>query len=150
MLRISLSLLLKVEERALVLFNGSSEADKACSVLPFHQTDRLHEAAAGTYLQVSLKVETNERRPNYQHRIIFIAAIGSIMYNNSRITDLRTDTNARAAELRSDLGKRIDDLRDSVNRRIDDKFQLLDAKLDRILEMLATHDQRLYKLENPK
>ena len=84
--------------------------------------------------------------------LIFIAAIGSIMYNNSRITDLRAAMDGRFSGMdkRIDgLDKRIDDFRASVNQHIDDKFKLLDAKLDRIIEMLASHDARLYKLEHP-
>ncbi|HZQ54433.1 MAG TPA: hypothetical protein VFB14_19685 [Bryobacteraceae bacterium] len=77
--------------------------------------------------------------------IIFIAAIGSIMYNNSRITDLRVAIDGRF----SGIDKRMDDLRNSVNQHLDDKFKLLDTKLDRIIEMLASHDARLYKLEHP-
>jgi hypothetical protein len=84
--------------------------------------------------------------------LVFVAAIRPIMYNNSRITDLRNDMNARFGEFRADVGKRFDDIDkrfDDVNRHIEGKYKLLDAKLDRIIEMLASHDQRLYKLEHP-
>jgi hypothetical protein len=46
----------------------------------------------------------------------FLAAIVAVLFNNSRISDLR----------------------DSVNQHIEDKFKLLDTKLDHIIEMLAT------------
>ena len=75
--------------------------------------------------------------------LVFVASIGSIVYNSSRITDLRTDLNSRF----SGIDKRIDDLRDSVNRHIDDKFNLLDQKLDHIIEMLVNHRERISKLE---
>ena len=71
--------------------------------------------------------------------IVFVASIGSTVYNNSRITDLRTDMNSRF----SAVDKRFDD----VNRHIGDKFNLLDQKLDHIIEMLASHHERISKLE---
>jgi hypothetical protein len=55
----------------------------------------------------------------------FLAAIVAVLFNNSRISDLR----------------------DSVNQHIEDKFKLLDTKLDHIIEMLATYDARITKLE---
>jgi hypothetical protein len=55
----------------------------------------------------------------------FLAAIVAVLFNNSRISDLR----------------------DSVNQHIEDKFKLLDTKLDHIIELLATYDARITKLE---
>ena len=75
--------------------------------------------------------------------IIFVAALASVLYNNSRISDLRTDVGNRITDLRNDLGKRFD----ATDRHIEDKFNLLDTKLDRVLDMLAGHDSRLHKLE---
>jgi hypothetical protein len=66
----------------------------------------------------------------------FLAAAIAVLFNNSRIGDLRTDMNVR-----------ITDLRDSINRHIDDKHAMLDSKLDHIIEMLATHHDRITKLE---
>lgn len=83
--------------------------------------------------------------------IVFVAALGSIMYNNARITDLRGSMEGRFSSMEgrfSSLDKRIDDMRDSVNRHIDDKFNLLNQKLDHIIEMLASHHERISKLEN--
>ena len=93
--------------------------------------------------------------------LIFVAAIGSILYNNSRITDLRTDTSKGFLDLRADLGarltdtnKRIDDLRDSVTRHIDDKFALLGQQMktmgDNIMRILGEHETRIHKLEHPQ
>jgi hypothetical protein len=45
----------------------------------------------------------------------FLAAIVAVLFNNSRISDLR----------------------DSVNQHIEDKFKLLDTKVDHVIEMLA-------------
>lgn len=71
--------------------------------------------------------------------IIFVAALGSIMFNNSRI---------------SDMGKRIDDLRDSLNQHIDDKFTLLSQQLktmeDNIMGITGDLETRVHKLEHPK
>ncbi len=74
----------------------------------------------------------------------FLAAIIAVLFNNSRISDLRDSVNARF----SAMDKRIDDLGASLNQHIDDKFKLLDTKLDHIIEMLATYDTRLTRLEN--
>jgi hypothetical protein len=93
--------------------------------------------------------------------LIFVAAIGSIMYNNSRIGDLRTDVNGRLGDLRtamegrfSSVDKRIDDLRDSVNQHIDDKFNLLMERLprmeDNLTNQLANQETRISKLEHPE
>ena len=59
------------------------------------------------------------------------------LYNNSRITDLRTDINNRFADM---------------NRRFGDFDSLLDAKLARLEEMMlhkfAELDDRLVRIEN--
>jgi hypothetical protein len=58
----------------------------------------------------------------------FLAAIIAVLFNNPRISDLR----------------------DSVSQHIEDKFKLLDTKLDHIIDMLATYDARIGKLEGGK
>jgi hypothetical protein len=59
------------------------------------------------------------------------------LYNNSRITDLRTDMNNRFADM---------------NNRFSDFDRLLDAKLARLEEMMlhkfAELDDRLVRIEN--
>jgi hypothetical protein len=71
--------------------------------------------------------------------VVFVAAMGSILYNNSRITD---------------VGKRIDDLRDSVNRHIDDKFALLSQQMktmeDNIMRIVGEHESRIQTVEGKK
>jgi hypothetical protein len=66
----------------------------------------------------------------------FVTVLIGVLFNNSRIGDLRAMTE-----------KRFDD----VNRHIDDKFALLAERIDRmndnILRILADHDARLRKLE---
>ena len=99
--------------------------------------------------------------------ITILASIGALVYNNSRISDLRidvgsriTDTGNRVDELRTDVNKRVDELRtdvnkrlDDVNRHIDDKFSLLMERLQRmegnLTNQLANHESRLHKLEHP-
>jgi hypothetical protein len=46
--------------------------------------------------------------------IVFVAALGSVLYNNNRLTDLRDTMNSRFND---------------VNRHIDDKFSLLMERL---------------------
>ena len=73
----------------------------------------------------------------------FCAAIVAVLYNNSRITDLRSDMNGRFA----DVGKRFDDM----NRHIDDKFEMMMERMqrmeDNITHQLANHEARIQKLE---
>jgi len=82
--------------------------------------------------------------------IVFVAAIGSVMFNNMRITDLRNTLDNRLG----DMGKRIDDLRNSVNQRIDDKFTLLSQQMthmeENILRIVGDHETRIQKLEGRK
>lgn len=82
--------------------------------------------------------------------IIFVAALGPIMYSNSRITDLRNDVGKRF----DNVGKCIDDLRDSVNRHIDDKFNLLSQQIkhmeDNAMRILGDHETRIQNLEKGK
>lgn len=66
----------------------------------------------------------------------FLAAVIAVLFNNSRIGDLRNDVNARMGDLRAGL-----------TRQIDDKYRLLDQKLDHIIEMLASHHERISRLE---
>ncbi len=73
--------------------------------------------------------------------VAFLAAIVAVLFNNSRIGDLRDSVNGRFSGMDgrfSGMDKRIDDLATSLNQHIDDKFKLLDTKLDHIIEMLAT------------
>jgi hypothetical protein len=66
------------------------------------------------------------------------------LYNNSRITDLRTDMNNRFADMNSRFG--------DFNNRFGDFEKLLDAKLARLEEMMlhkfAELDDRLVRIEN--
>lgn len=66
----------------------------------------------------------------------FVTVLIGVLFNNSRIGDLRAMTE-----------KRFDD----VNRHIDDKFALLSERIERmndnLLRILADHDARLRKIE---
>jgi hypothetical protein len=66
------------------------------------------------------------------------------LYNNSRITDLRTDMNNRFADLNARFG--------DFNNRFGDFEKLFDAKLARLEEMMlhkfAELDDRLVRIEN--
>jgi len=79
--------------------------------------------------------------------IVLLAALASVMFNNVRISDLRTDLNARMGDLRSDMNDRFAD----VNRHIDDQFALLSQQMSRmeenIMRNLGEHETRLQKLE---
>jgi DNA recombination-dependent growth factor C len=78
--------------------------------------------------------------------LVFVAALGSVLYNNSRITGLRDTVNNRFNE----IGKRFDD----VNRHIDDKFALLSQQMkhmeENIMRILGDHETRIQKLEGNK
>jgi hypothetical protein len=66
------------------------------------------------------------------------------LYNNSRITDLRTDMNNRFADLNARFG--------DFNNRFGHFEKLFDAKLARLEEMMlhkfAELDDRLMRIEN--
>ena len=55
----------------------------------------------------------------------FLAAVIAVLFNNSRIGDLRTDMTSSISEL---MNRRFDDR----HRHIDDKFALVIARLDRM------------------
>jgi hypothetical protein len=59
----------------------------------------------------------------------FLAAVIAVLFNNSRITDLR----------------------DSVNRHIDDKFALLSQQMktmeEHIMRIVGDHESRLHDVE---
>jgi hypothetical protein len=69
----------------------------------------------------------------------FLAAIIAVLFNNSRISDLR-----------STMDRRFED----TNRHIDDKFALLVERLqrmeDNIMRITGNHEERIQKLEGKK
>jgi hypothetical protein len=73
----------------------------------------------------------------------FLAAIIAVLFNNSRIGDLRDAVNQRFAN----VDKRFDE----VNRHIDDKFNLLAERLqrmeDNIMRILGDGENRISRLE---
>ncbi len=87
----------------------------------------------------------------------FLAAVIAVLFNNSRIGDLRIDMTSHISELRSDMDKRfsnIDKRFDDVNRHIDDKFALLTERLqrmeDNIMRITGDHEERIQRLEGKK
>ena len=85
--------------------------------------------------------------------IAILASLGTLVYNNSRITDVGRgvdDVRTDVGRLIDDMGKRIDDLRDSLNLHIDDKFNLLSQQLktmeENTMRILGDHETRLHKL----
>lgn len=97
--------------------------------------------------------------------LVFVAALGSIMYNNSRITDPRSSMEGRFSTMdkrfddaNTSINKRFDDANtsinkrfDDVNRHIDDKFALLSRQMksmeENIMRMLGDHETRIQVLE---
>ena len=81
--------------------------------------------------------------------IAIIASLGAVVYNNSRITDLRDTINRRFDDFKDAVNKRFD----GVNGHIDDKFDLLMERLQRmdnnLTHQLADHETRIHKLEHP-
>lgn len=80
----------------------------------------------------------------------FLAGIIAVLFNNSRISDLRDAMNQRFGDMNqrfNDLDRRFDE----VHRHIDDKFNLLAERLqrmeDNIMRILSDHEQRISKLE---
>ncbi|MBV9081835.1 MAG: hypothetical protein JOZ62_04105 [Acidobacteriaceae bacterium] len=89
--------------------------------------------------------------------IVFVAAIGSILYNNSRITDLRdtmsnrfNDVNRHIEDKFNLLDVKIDSKFNLLDHKIDSKFQLIDQKLDHLIELAASHESRIQKLEQQR
>jgi hypothetical protein len=58
--------------------------------------------------------------------LVFVAALGSIMYNNSRITDLRSSMEGRF----STMDRRFDDSNTSINKRFDDANTSINKRFD--------------------
>ena len=69
----------------------------------------------------------------------FLAAIIAVLFNNSRIGDLR-----------STVDKRFEDM----HRHIDDKFTILTERLqrmeDNIMRITGDHEERIQRLEGKK
>jgi DNA anti-recombination protein RmuC len=91
----------------------------------------------------------------------FLAAVIAVLFNNSRISDLRGEVTTRTGDLRNSMDKRFDDMNghmdkrfDDMNRHIDDKFALLTERLqrmeDNIMRITGDHEERIQKLEGKK
>ena len=80
----------------------------------------------------------------------FLAAVIAVLFNNSRISDLRGDMTSRIGDLRNTMDKRLDDMKE----HIDDKFALLTERLqrmeDNIMRITGDHEERIQKLEGKK
>jgi len=80
----------------------------------------------------------------------FLAAVIAVLFNNSRISDLRGDMTHRIGDLRNTMDKRFDDM----NSHIDDKFALLTERLqrmeDNIMRITGDHEERIQRLEGKK
>jgi hypothetical protein len=76
----------------------------------------------------------------------FLAAIIAVLFNNSRISDLRSSTDKRFDDLRGTM--------EGVHRHIDDKFALLPERLqrmeDNIMRITGDHEERIQRLEGKK
>ena len=80
----------------------------------------------------------------------FLAAVIAVLFNNSRISDLRGDMTNRIGDLRNTMDKRFDDM----NAHIDDKFALLTERLrrmeDNIMRITGDHEERIQKRDGKK
>ena len=76
---------------------------------------------------------------------VFLAAVIAVLFNNSRITDLRNTMDSRF----NDVNRRFDD----INRHIDDKFTLLSHQMkameENLLRIIGDHETRIQRLERP-
>lgn len=85
---------------------------------------------------------------------VFLAAIIAVLFNNSRIGDLRDAMNQRLGDLSGSVNQRFGDVDkrfDEVHRHIDDQFKLLTERLQRmeenIMRILPDHENRIPRLE---
>lgn len=69
----------------------------------------------------------------------FLAAVIAVLFNNSRIGDLRGEVTTRMGDLRGDMTNRMDDLRGDMAKRMDD---LRNEMTTRINELRGTMDKR--------
>jgi len=80
----------------------------------------------------------------------FLAAVIAVLFNNSRISDLRGVMTNGIGDLRNTMDKRFDDM----NAHIDDKFALLTERLqrmeDNIMRITGDHEERIQKLDGKK
>ncbi|MGI8744241.1 MAG: hypothetical protein ACR2NN_17035 [Bryobacteraceae bacterium] len=72
-----------------------------------------------------------------------ITVLVGILFNNYRMTDLRTHLDSRIG----DQNARIDDLRGHLDNRIDDLRRLMDANTKGIMDKLDSIDRRVTDLE---
>jgi len=63
--------------------------------------------------------------------IAIIIPISSLIYSNSRVSDLRNSLSGRI----DDVNKRIDDLRTEMNRRFDNQQGLLETIMGKLDEL---------------
>jgi len=73
-----------------------------------------------------------------------LAVLVSILGNNSRLSDLRSQMESRFADLRSDMEARFADLSSHIDARFDDRRSTWKSELHRVEEVL---DARLKHLE---
>ena len=72
-----------------------------------------------------------------------ITVLVGILFNNTRMTDLRTHLDARLG----DQNRRNDDLRTHLDSRVDDLRRLMGSNTKGIMDKLDSIDQRVADLE---
>jgi hypothetical protein len=77
----------------------------------------------------------------------FVTVLIGVLFNNSRIGDLRFTTASRYDDLMIHMNSRFDDTIRHFDDRCDHFIEKLDRMNDNILRILADHDARLRKLE---
>lgn len=68
--------------------------------------------------------------------VILIGIAGGVLYNNSRITDLKDLINKRIDDLRAEMNRHSDALRAEIGKRFDDLRDLLKSEVKRLEERI--------------
>jgi hypothetical protein len=75
--------------------------------------------------------------------IAIVLPLSILLYSNSRITEAKETLRAEIQALRSEMQRDFMELRMGMNER----FNSIDRKLDELLRLVASHDQRIARLE---
>ena len=77
---------------------------------------------------------------------IMITLIASMWANNSRLTDLRTDSNRNMADMRAEFSRQFDNINGRFGE-MNGRFGEVLTRLDRIERKLDNHEERLVRVE---
>jgi predicted Holliday junction resolvase-like endonuclease len=67
--------------------------------------------------------------------LVVLSILLTVLYNNKRLDDLRSEVNVRIDDLQRNFNARFDDLQAEINRRFDDVNRRLDSLEKRVMKI---------------